>query len=160
MRPQAGPATEVPLPRLTEWSRLVAMTARRSHRPAAALVLTLTLAVTLVCSSPASAVLLGTGIVHHGACDPGPTQWKLRVLPDDADMLIVRFALEGGDPGHTWNLFLDQNGTGFFAGSRVSGDLGFVRVGRRTPDAPGTDVIRAAGHDVTTGEICRGRVRI
>ena len=75
-------------------------------------------------------------------------------------MASVRFALAGGEPGHTWNLFLDQNGTGFFAGSRVSGDLGFVRVGRRTPDAPGTDVISAAGHDVATGEICRGRIRI
>lgn len=160
MRRPTGPGTEVALPGRKQWSKLVAMTARRSYRPAAALVLVLTLAVTLVCSSAASAVLLGTGLVHHGACDPGPTQWKLRVLPGDVGMLIVRFALDGGEPGHTWNLFLDQNGTGFFAGSRVSGDLGFVRVGRRTPDAPGTDIIRAAGHDVTTGEICRGRLRL
>lgn len=160
MRRPRGPGTEVPLPDRHLWSTLVAMTVRRSHRPATALVLTLSLAVMLVYSSPASAVPLGASLVHRGACDPGPSHWKLRVLTDDTGLLIVRFALVGGEPGHTWNLFLDQNGTGFFAGSRVSGDLGFVRVGRRTPDAPGTDVISAAGHDVATGEICRGRIRI
>ena len=136
------------------------MTVRRSHRPAAALMLAL--AVTLVFSSPTNAIPLGVGVMRHGFCDPGPSHWRLRVLPDpvDAQQLIVRFALTGGTPGDTWNLFLDHNGTGFFAGSRVSGDLGFVRVGRRTPDATGIDVIRAAGHNVTTGEICRGWVQI
>jgi hypothetical protein len=155
-----GPETEVPLPSCRPQPRLVAMIVRRSRYLAATLMLGLALMIAY--ASPVGAVQLGAAVMHHGACDPGPSHWKLRVLPDpeDAGLLIVRFALTGGTPGDTWNLFLDQNGTGFFAGSRVSGDLGFVRVGRRTPDAAGHDIIRAAGHDVTTGEICRGRVRI
>jgi hypothetical protein len=160
MKRQAGLETEVSLQGRGRWVTVVAMTVRRSYRPGAALALATALAAALAWSSPASAMRLGADLVRRGACDPGPSHWKLRVFPGDAGMLIVRFALEGGDPGHTWNLFLDRNGTGFFAGSRVSGELGFVRVSRRTPDAPGTDIIRAAGHDVTTGEICRGRVRL
>lgn len=134
------------------------MTVRRSFRPAVTLAIILTLTAAPGYSASASAERL----VHQGVCDQGLSHWRLRVLPDPetAGVLIVRFALANGTPGDTWNLFLDHNGKGFFAGSRVSDDLGFLRVGRRTPDAPGVDVIRAAGHDVVTGEICRGRVRV
>jgi hypothetical protein len=158
MRRRTSPETEVSLPDSERWSTLGTMTVRRSHRPAATLAVVLILATALAYTSSASAEQL----VHQGVCDQGLSHWRLRVLPDPekAGVLIVRFALADGTPGDTWNLFLDQNGTGFFAGSRVSDDLGFLRVGRRTPDGPGVDVIHAAGHDVVTGEICRGRVRI
>jgi hypothetical protein len=100
------------------------------------------------------------GVARRGVCVGGPNQWRLRVTSDDAGTLVVRFRLTGGNPGETWNLFLDQNGTGFFAGSRVSDDTGVVHLRRRTDDLLGIDVIRAAGHDVATGEVCRGRVHI
>jgi hypothetical protein len=99
-------------------------------------------------------------VARHGECVGGPSRWRLRVTADDQGMLVVRFRLTGGSSGETWNLFLDQNGTGFFAGSKVSDEFGLVRIRRRTEDLPGVDVIRAAGHDVVTGEVCRGRVTI
>ena len=60
--------------------------------------------------------------------------------------------------GETWNVYLDRDGVGFFEGSRDSGIGGLVRVRQRIPDLPGEEVIRAAGHNVVTGEVCRGRV--
>lgn len=120
------------------------------------------LAVSIALSSVVSASAVGSApsVVRQGACVGGPSHWRLRVFADAAGMLVVRFRLSGGSPGETWNVFLDQNGTGFFAGSRVSDESGLVRVRRRTEDLPGVEVIRAAGHDVVTGEICRGRVII
>jgi hypothetical protein len=122
----------------------------------------LALAIVIMSTSIAAASSVGpvAGVARHGACVGGPSSWRLRVTADGAGMLVVRFRLAGGSPGETWNLFLDQNGTGFFAGSRVSDENGLVRVRRPTADLSGEDVIRAAGHDVATGEICRGRVRI
>jgi hypothetical protein len=132
--------------------------ARVSVRGVAAVALAVVIA-----SSPAvaaTAVGSAPGVARHGMCVGGPSHWRLRAFADGEGMLIVRFRLTGGSPGETWNLFLDHNGTGFFAGSRVSDATGLVRVRRRTIDMPGLDVIRAAGHDVATGEVCRGRVAI
>jgi len=128
------------------------------------LALALVVVVVLLADGSASAVgstpAVGSDVVRHGLCVGGASHWRLRVTADDLGMLVVRFRIAGGSAGETWNLFLDRNGTGFFAGSRVSNTFGVVRVRRRIADAPGADVIRAAGHDVATGEICRGRVTI
>jgi hypothetical protein len=95
---------------------------------------------------------------RHGDCD-GPSRWRLRVV-QGSGVLSVRFTIAGGAPDQRWNLYLDRNGLGFFQGARVSGIDGFLRVRRPTADGPGIDVIRAAGHNVVTGEICHGRVRV
>jgi hypothetical protein len=110
--------------------------------------------------APAAAVVPTSGVARQRACVGGPSSWRLRATADGAGTLVVRFQLTGGSPGETWNLFLDDNGSGFFAGSRVSDATGLVRVRRSTDDLAGEDIIRAAGHDVATGEVCRGRVRI
>jgi hypothetical protein len=119
-------------------------------------------AIAIVCASiaPAAAVVPTAGVTRHGVCVGGPSSWRLRATAEGAGTLVVRFRLTGGSPGETWNLFLDDNGSGFFAGSRVSDATGLVRVRRSTDDLAGEDIIRAAGHDVATGEVCRGRVRI
>lgn len=157
-----GRATEVALPSPDGGSTLIRMMrrsrARAMVRWAGALAVVLLIAWSSVLS--ASAAGSTSGVVRHGTCVGGPSHWRLRVLTIDPGTLIVRFRLSGGGPGETWNLFLDQNGTGFFAGSRVSDETGRVRLIRSTTDQPGDDVIRAAGHDVATGEVCRGRARI
>jgi hypothetical protein len=138
------------------------MTARRLTHTRVSRAVALGIAVTLWLSSAAVASETGPapGVARHGVCVGGSSQWRLRVTSDDTGTLVVRFRLTGGNPGETWNLFLDQNGTGFFAGSRVSDDTGVVHLRRRADDLPGIDVIRAAGHDVVTGEVCRGHVHI
>ena len=95
---------------------------------------------------------------RHGDCTLVST-WQLRVVALATSELRVRFLVIGGEEGQTWNLYLDRDGVGFFAGSRDSGPGGLVRVRKRIPDLPGEELIRAAGHNVVTGEVCRGRVR-
>ena len=95
---------------------------------------------------------------RHGDCT-GISDWQLRVVTLSTSELRVRFLVLGGDEGQTWNVYLDRDGVGFFAGSRESGVGGLVKVRQRIPDLPGEEVIRAAGHNVVTGEVCRGRVK-
>ena len=111
-------------------------------------------------SSPSVSAGLG-GLPHsarHGDCT-GISDWQLRVVTLSTSELRVRFLVLGGDEGQTWNVYLDRDGVGFFAGSRESGVGGLVKVRQRIPDQPGEEVIRAAGHNVVTGEVCRGRVK-
>jgi hypothetical protein len=96
---------------------------------------------------------------RHGDCS-GISTWQLRVVTLPTSELRVRFLVLGGEEGQSWNVYLDRDGVGFFAGSRESGVGGLVKVRRRIPDLAGEEVIRAAGHNVVTGEVCRGRVRV
>jgi outer membrane protein assembly factor BamB len=110
----------------------------------------------LVSASPSSA---GDGRVRrHGACS-GRSEWTLEVRKDDG-RLRVRFELEGGASGQKWNLFLSDNGVGFYTGSQVSGADGHVEVRRRTRDRAGDDSIRAEANNIVSGERCRGKVNV
>jgi hypothetical protein len=97
-------------------------------------------------------------VAARGACS-GPSHWRLVVRPD-LGTLRVRFVVRGGARGHTWHVFLDHDGAGFFAGSRRSGEGGFFQVRRRTPNMPGSDRIGASAHDTDSpvNEICSGHV--
>ena len=97
-------------------------------------------------------------VTRHGDCT-GISTWQLRVVTLSTSELRVRFLVLGGDEGQTWNVYLDRDGVGYFAGSRESSVGGLVRVRQRIADLPGEEVIRAAGHNVVTGEVCRGRVK-
>jgi hypothetical protein len=163
-----GPATEVPLPARHRPATLSIMRPgklARVPRPRRTVLVLVLLAVVVAIVSPSavatpSVVGSVSGVIRHGLCVGGPSHWRLRMTAETDGLLLVRFRIGGGTPGDTWNLFLDHNGTGFFAGSRVANEIGVVRVRRRTADLAGADVIRAAGHDVATGEVCRGRVDI
>lgn len=115
------------------------------------LVVTLILVAVVVGAAPADAV------VREGSCT-GPSHWRLRVVPVGGE-LRVRLAVRGGQAGQRWNAFMDHNGTGFFAGSRISGVDGAWVVRKRVRNLAGTDVIRFGAHNVVTGETCSGRLR-
>jgi len=102
--------------------------------------------------------VIASRVARHGDCT-GISTWQIRVVTLVTSELRVRFLMLGGDEGQTWNVYLDRDGVGFFAGSRESGVGGLVKVRQRIPDLAGEDVIRAAGHNVVTGEVCRGRVK-
>jgi hypothetical protein len=93
--------------------------------------------------------------VRQGACS-GPSGWRLSVARDGGS-LRVRLAVRGGRAGQRWNVFMDHNGNGFFAGHRISQSRGFWEVRRRVANRPGIDTIRFGAHNVATGETCRGR---
>ena len=112
----------------------------------------------------AAVALAGTGAnadvaaVRRGACS-GPSPWRLVVAPD-AGILRVRLSVRGGRADQRWNIFMDHNGTGFFAGSRISGTDGLWIVRRRVANLAGVDTIRFGANNVPTGETCRGRVSV
>jgi hypothetical protein len=99
------------------------------------------------------------GGVRHGDCD-GASRWRLVVRRLDTGGLGVRFVIGGGAAGQRWNVFLDHNGRGFFAGSRISREGGILGVRRRVDDAAGPDTIRGTAHNTATGETCAGRITL
>ena len=144
-----GRTTEVPLQDPAPHPTLEDVTGGRGRTRALVVLLMVSLLAT-----PLPAV----AVVRDGVCT-GPSHWRLRVLPD-GDVLRVRLAVRGGQAGQRWNIFMDHNGTGFFAGYRISGEDGAWVVRRRVPNLAGTDVIRFGAHNVATGETCSGRASL
>lgn len=110
----------------------------------------------VVIARPASAIEVGA--VRHRACSV-QSHWRLRVVRDGG-ILRVRLAVRDGGAGQRWNIFMDHNGTGFFAGYRISAAGGVWVVRRRVRNLVGTDTIRFGAHNVVTGETCRGRASL
>jgi hypothetical protein len=96
---------------------------------------------------------------RRGSCTSGSGHWDLRVRRETRTSLRVRFSIENAPPGHTWQLFLSDNGSGVFARSKVSISDGEVRVRKVIRDRWGSDRIKASGVDLTTGELCAGSLR-
>jgi len=94
---------------------------------------------------------------REGSCS-GHSDWRLEVRHDDSNTLEVRFRIEHTPSGKVWEVFLSDNGTRFFAGTRTSSSSGEVRVRKLTGDRAGTDRIKAYGYSRATGEVCSGRV--
>jgi hypothetical protein len=99
-------------------------------------------------------------VIARGNCRDGPSHWRLALRKQRGGILLVRLRVRGGRPGQRWNIFMDDNGRGFFAGSRVSRDGGVFAVGRRIANRPGIDHIHFAAHNVVTGNQCRGHASI
>lgn len=93
---------------------------------------------------------------REGSCSGGPSEWKLVVRRESASTLRIRYEIEGGKAGQTWQLFISDNGTRIYAGNKVSGAGGYVRVRRETADRSGTDLIKATGVNLDSGESCSG----
>ena len=152
-----GRATEVPLHDATSSATLDAsMGSPRHRRAGVGAVCVLAVLSLVVLARPADAVDVRT--IRHGACSV-LSHWTLRVVRDGG-ILRVRLAVRDGAAGQRWNIFLDHNGTGFFAGYRISDAGGFWVVRRRVRNLAGTDTIRFGAHNVVTGETCRGRASL
>jgi len=141
----AGRATDVPLHDAARRPTIEAVTSGRRRGRALAVLLTVALVAT---ARPVAAV------VRDAPCT-GPSHWRLRVVPD-GNVLRVRLSVRGGRAGQRWNIFMDHNRTGFFAGHRISGEAGAWVVRRRVSNLAGTDWIRFGAHNVATGETCSG----
>ena len=154
---QPGPATKVPLCGPTSKSTLGgAMQPPRGRRAGVRALCVLAVVSLVVIAHPAAATEVAT--VRHGPCT-APSHWRLRVVRDGG-LVSVRLAVRGGRAGQRWNIFMDDNGTGFFAGYRITDVGGFWVVRRRVRNLVGTDTIRFGAHNVVTGETCRGRASV
>jgi hypothetical protein len=92
---------------------------------------------------------------RRGSCSGGPGDWTLRVRRDDG-ALRVRFTIDDVAAGQSWQLFLSDNGTRIFSGTKTSNAEGEVRVSRRTTNRAGSDRIAASGVNTVNGTTCEG----
>lgn len=113
------------------------------------------LAIVSLVAMAAPAAALEVATVRRARCS-GPSGWRLAVVRDGGS-LRVSLAVRGGRAGQRWNIFIDHNGRGFFAGYRISKSGGSWVVRRRVSNLPGVDTIGFGAHNVSTGETCRGR---
>lgn len=138
---------------------------RHALRPGALVVGALVFAV-FAASFPALAVeapaadASARSVVTRGLCRDGPSHWRLSIVKETGRTLLTRLLVKGGRAGQRWNIFMDDNGRGIFAGSRVSRDQGLFAVTRRIANRRGVDHIHFAAHNVVTGDQCRGRAAI
>ena len=95
--------------------------------------------------------------IVRGGCS-GSSRWRLAARRESGSLLVT-LIVRSGTPNQRWNVFMDHNKRGFFAGSRVSDPRGVVGVRRTATNLPGVDRFRAAANNTVTGESCRGRVR-
>jgi hypothetical protein len=109
----------------------------------------------LLVASPATA---GDGVRRRGDCAGGEGDWDLRVDRVDHDTLRVRFKIDDVDPGEPWQLFLSDNGTRVYSGTKTANSEGEVRVRRKIADRSGTDKVAASGVNVDDGTTCQGSV--
>src|SRR4051812_19356358 len=107
----------------------------------------------------APALAGGDSIRREGSCSGGPGDWRLRVRRESASTIRVRFDIEHVDPGDSWQLFLSDNGTRIFAGTRVADASGELRATKITADRSGTDRIKGSGVNVSSGGSCDGSLR-
>jgi hypothetical protein len=92
---------------------------------------------------------------RRGSCSGGPGDWTLRVRRDDG-ALRVRFTIDDVAAGQSWQLFLSDNGTRIFSGTKTSNAGGEVRVSRRTTNRAGSDRIAASAVNTVNGTTCEG----
>jgi hypothetical protein len=101
------------------------------------------------------ALASGRSVQREGPCS-GPGDWRLRVSRESATTIRVRFDIEHVDPGDSWQLFLSDNGTRIFAGTRVANPNGELRATKITADRAGADRIKGSGVNTTAGGSCSG----
>jgi len=113
------------------------------------------IALVLVLMLAAAPARASDEVRRRGSCSGGPGDWTLRVRRDDG-ALRVRFTIDDVAAGQSWQLFLSDNGTRIFSGTKSSDATGEVRVSKRTVNRAGSDSIAASGVNTVNGTTCEG----
>ena len=100
----------------------------------------------------------GGGKDQRGSCSGGPEEWRLSVDRRDGGRLRVRFRIEEVPVGQSWQVFLSDNGSRIFTGTRKADSRGEVHVTKITKNRPGSDRIAASGVGSASGATCSGAV--
>jgi hypothetical protein len=96
--------------------------------------------------------------VARGACSE-TSRWRLAVTRRER-VLRVGLILRSRRSAQRWNVFIEHDRVGIFAGARRSDPFGRVRVRRAMRDHIGVDRFRFGANNTVTGETCRGRLRV
>jgi hypothetical protein len=130
---------------------------RRTPTHAVALACALAVALALMIASPAGA---DDEVRRRGDCSGGPGDWVLRVRREDGGRLRVRFKIDDVAARQSWQLFLSDNGTRIYSGTKTSSSSGEVRVSMLTTNRAGSDRIAASGVNTKNGTTCEGSLSI
>ena len=96
--------------------------------------------------------------VARGTCSEA-SRWRLGVTRVDR-LFRVGVTLRSRRSNQRWNVFIEHDRVGIFAGARRTDLKGRVRVRRAVPNHTGVDRFRFGANNTITGETCRGRLRI
>ena len=120
-------------------------------------------ALAIVATVPSAMAASGPGgggeVRRRGSCSAN-SDWELRI-EDRGSSFRVRFDVDSGIAGQTWNHSVSQNGAVIASGSRVtdgSGDTEFRL--RGVPDNAGTDTFSGSATNPATGETCSATASI
>jgi hypothetical protein len=127
------------------------------RRSASVIGLALGLVLALALESPV--VASEEAVRRHGSCSGGPGHWTLRVRRVDGS-LRIRFVIDDVAQHQSWQVFMSDNGTRIFSGTRRSTSEGKVRVRVRTRNRAGTDRIAASGVNAAVGTTCEGSLSV
>lgn len=108
----------------------------------------------------ASAAGADDEVRRRGDCSGGPGDWVLRVRREDGGRLRVRFKIDDVAARQSWQLFLSDNGTRIYSGTKTSSSSGEVRVSMLTTNRAGSDRIAASGVNTKNGTTCEGSLSI
>ena len=115
------------------------------------------LAALLVSAPPAMASGGDPGHEASGSCS-GSTDWKIKAKPDDG-RIEVELEIDSNVSGQVWAVKITDNGTKVFKGQRTTGGAsGSFSVQRSIANRAGADSIVARSRDLSSGQLCVGRL--
>lgn len=93
---------------------------------------------------------------RKGACS-GSSEWEMRVRMTDAGTFRVRWDVDSGIVGESWNMSVDHDGTQIASGTRLTNLAGEAEFRLRgVPNLAGTDTFTGHATNPATGETCQG----
>lgn len=101
----------------------------------------------------------GAEVRRKGSCSAN-SDWELRI-EDRGSTFRVRFDVDSGITGQTWNLSVSRNGAVIASDSRVTNGSGEAEFRLRgVPDNAGTDTFSGSATNPATGETCSATASI
>jgi hypothetical protein len=96
-------------------------------------------------------------MIREGSCADA-SDWKLKVSPEDG-RLEVEFEVDQNVSGDRWRVRIRHDGDLAFRGIRTTGSAsGSFEVRIVENDTAGSDAFRARARNLSTDEVCVGRV--
>jgi len=108
---------------------------------------------------PSPAMAKAGDVVRAGNCS-GAADWKLKVSPDNGRW-EVEFQVDTNRVGRTWRVRIYHNGVLRLNTLRTTtAPSGAFTVRRLVPNMAGTDTIVVRARNVTSGQLCVGKVTV
>jgi hypothetical protein len=98
-------------------------------------------------------------IIRTGSCS-GSADWKLKAKHDDG-RLEVEYEVDANQAGQTWRVRVRDNGVRVVATRATTGGRsGSFSVERKIANRSGSDSIVARARNLSSGQLCVGRLTI